>query len=250
MEMTTLILTLGLVATLAEALGASIIIFTKRWPQKFQDYLLAIGAGFIVALVLTNLIPESINSIGEVAPILIMLGYATLHLFEHTFIPHLHFGEETHTEHIVSGQASISIFFGFFIHAFFDGMAISIGLKFNYVIGLLLFIGIFLHKFPEGMTVASVLFASGKGTKKSFLLASLVGFATFIGTLTGLLIPEISSKVVGFIFAFISGIGLYVGTTDLIPEINNSKTKSAPIVVFLGMLLFYITAEFLHKLIH
>jgi ZIP family zinc transporter/zinc and cadmium transporter len=129
-------------------------------------------------------------------------------------------------------------------------MAISIGLKFNYVIGLLLFIGIFLHKFPEGMTVASVLFASGRGTKNSLFLASLVGFATFIGTLIGLLIPEISSKIVGFLFSFISGIGLYVGTTDLIPEINNSKTKSAPIVVFIGMLLFYITADFIHKLIH
>jgi zinc transporter ZupT len=100
------------------------------------------------------------------------------------------------------------------------------------------------------MTVASVLFASGKGTKNSLFLASLVGFATFIGTLIGLLIPEISSKIVGFLFSFISGIGLYVGTTDLIPEINNSKTKSAPIVVFIGMLLFYITADFIHKLIH
>lgn len=248
--MTTLILTLGLVATFAEVLGGSIIIFTKRWPQKFQDYMLAISAGFIIALVLTRLIPESINSIGESSAVLIMLGYATLHLFEHIFAPHFHFGEETHTEHIVSKPASISIFFGLFVHALFDGMAISIGLKFNYVIGLLLFIGIFLHKFPEGMTVASISFASGKGTKTSFLLASLVGFATFIGTLIGLLIPEISSKIIGFLFAFISGIGLYVGTTDLIPEINNSKTKYASLVVFLGMLLFYMTADFIHKLIH
>ncbi len=247
--MTGLILTLGLIATVAEVLGGSIIIFTRKWPQKFQDYLLAISAGFIIALVLTQLIPESINSVGEIAPILIMLGYATLHLFEHTLVPHLHFGEETHTEHIISKTASYSTFFGFFIHAFFDGMAIAIGLKFNYTIGLLLFIGIFLHKFPEGMTVASVLFASGKKTSTSFFLASLVGLATLVGILIGLIIPETGEKFTGFLFAFISGIGLYVGTTDLIPEINNSKTKLAPIVVFLGMLLFYITADILHKTI-
>ncbi len=247
--MTTLILTLGLIATVAEIFGGSIIIFTKRWPQKFQDYLLAISAGFIIALVLTQLIPESIKSIGEVAPILIMLGYATLHLFEHSLVPHLHFGEETHTEHIISRTASYSVFFGLFVHAFFDGMAIAISLKFNYIIGILLFIGVFLHKFPEGMTVASILFASGKKTSTSFLLASIVGLATLAGALTGLMIPQISEKVTGYMFAFISGIGLYVGTTDLIPEINNSKTKSAPLVVFMGMLLFYITADFLHKLI-
>lgn len=247
--MTSLILTLGLIATVAEILGGSIIIFTKRWPQKFQDYLLAISAGFIIALVLMQLIPESIKSIGEVAPILIMLGYATLHLFEHSLVPHLHFGEETHAERIISRTASYSIFFGLFVHAFFDGMAIAISLKFNYIIGILLFIGVFLHKFPEGMTVASVLSASGRKTSTSLLLASIVGLATFAGALTGLTIPKLSEKVTGYMFAFISGIGLYVGTTDLIPEINNSKTKLAPLIVFIGMLLFYITSDFLHKLI-
>lgn len=52
--MTILILTLGLVATIAEILGGLIIFFTQKWPRRFQDYLLAVGAGFIVALVLTQ----------------------------------------------------------------------------------------------------------------------------------------------------------------------------------------------------
>ncbi|MFN3135942.1 MAG: ZIP family metal transporter [Candidatus Kryptonium sp.] len=248
--MTTLILTLGLVATIAEILGGFIIILTQKWPQKFQDYMLAIAAGFIIALALTNLIPESIESVGEVAPILIMLGYATLHLFEHTLVPHLHFGEETHSEHVISKTASLSIFFALFVHAFFDGMAIAISLKFNYILGLLVFMGIFLHKFPEGMTVASVISASGKKVITSLILTSLVGFATFAGVLSALIIPLINPKLVGYLFAFISGIALYVGTTDLVPEINNSKTKLAPIVIFIGMLIFYIASDFLHKTIH
>ncbi len=248
--MTSLILTLGLIATLAEILGGFIIILTQKWPRKFQDYTLSIAAGFIIALVLTNLIPESIESIGEAASILIMVGYATLHLFEHTLVPHLHFGEETHSEHVLSKTASLSIFFGLFVHAFFDGMAIAISLKFNYILGLLVFMGVFLHKFPEGMTVASILSASGKKVITSLILTSIVGFATFAGVLSAFAIPLINPKLVGYLFAFISGIALYVGTTDLIPEINNSKTKFAPIVVFIGMLIFYIASDFLHKTIH
>lgn len=245
-----LILTLGLIATIAEFLGGLIIFFTRKWPHKFQDYTLAIGAGFIIALALTQLIPESISSIGESAPILIMLGYAMIHFFEHILASHLHFGEETHTEHMISKTASYSIFLGFFIHAFFDGMAISIGLKFNYIIGLLLFIGIFIHKFPEGMTVASVISASDKKISTSLILTFAVGFATFAGAVVGLLIPAMNEKLVGYLFAVISGISLYVGSTDLIPEINNSKTRLAPIVVFVGMLLFYMTSDLLHKAIH
>jgi len=110
--------------------------------------------------------------------------------------------------------------------------------------------GIFLHKFPEGMTVASVLSASGKKVITSLILTSLVGLATFAGVLSALIAPLISPKLTGYLFAFISGVGLYVGTTDLVPEINNSKTKLAPIVVFIGMLLFYIASDFLHKTIH
>ena len=74
--------------------------------------------------------------------------------------------------------------------------------------------GIFLHKFPEGMTVASVLSASGKKVITSLILTSLVGLATFAGDLSAILAPLIRPKHTGYLIAFKSGVGLYVGTTD------------------------------------
>jgi hypothetical protein len=40
-------------------------------------------------------------------------------------------------------------------------------------------------------------------------------------------------------FAFSAGIATYVGASDLIPEVNASKNRIVPLVVFGGILLFY-----------
>ncbi len=88
------IIVYGLVAASAEILGGSVVLMQKKWPQKIQEYLLALGAGFILALVLLDLIPVSITGIGPAAPLLILTGFSVMHFAEHTVVGHLHFGEE------------------------------------------------------------------------------------------------------------------------------------------------------------
>ena len=95
-----------------------------------------------------------------------LLGYAVLHFFEHTVVGHLHFGEETHREVMISPVASISTFTGLFIHAFFDGFAISAGMQFNFYLGLLVFFAVLLHKIPEGLTIATVMLAADAGADR------------------------------------------------------------------------------------
>jgi ZIP family zinc transporter/zinc and cadmium transporter len=165
--MSGLILVYGLVAAAAELLGGALIILRKEWPRTIQEYLLALSAGFILALVFIELVPESIHAIGAEAPLVMLLGYAVLHFFEHTVVGHLHFGEETHQEIMVTRAASVSAFVGLFIHAFFDGFAISVGMQFNYYLGVLIFIAVLLHKIPEGLTIASVMIVAKRGRRTS-----------------------------------------------------------------------------------
>jgi zinc transporter ZupT len=46
-------------------------------------------------------------------------------------------------------------------------------------------------------------------------------------------------------FAFSAGIAVYVGASDLIPEINKSKDRIPPLIVFAGMILFYVSERIL-----
>ena len=237
--MTFTIILFGLVAALAEILGGSLVVMRKEWPQRVQEYLLALGAGFILSLVFLELIPESIHALGSSAPVFILLGYAVLHFFEHTVVGHLHFGEETHREVMVSKVASIATFTGLFIHAFFDGFAISAGMQYNFYLGLLIFFAVLLHKIPEGLTIASVMLAADHRRKTAFLASGAIGVATMLRILSVFLLAVVNSRVVGIAFAFSAGAATYVGASDLIPEINHSRNRIIPLMVFGGMLLFY-----------
>jgi len=229
----------GIVAAAAELLGGSFVVLRKQWPKRVQEYLLALGAGFILALVFLELIPESLQAVGLRAPLYILLGYSVLHFFEHTIVGHLHFGEETHPEVMVSSIASVSTFVGLFIHSFFDGFAISVGMRYDFYLGLLIFFAVLLHKIPEGLTIASVMLAAAHRRRTAFLASAAIGVATVLGILSVFLLTDINESIVGAAFAFTAGIATYVGASDLIPEINHSRNRIIPLLVFGGMLLFY-----------
>jgi zinc transporter ZupT len=235
----TVILLFGLVAAGAEIAGAVIVLLRQRWPKKIQEYLIALGAGFILALAFSELIPESFTALGEVAAVFIIIGYAAIHLFEHTIVRHLHFGEETHHEVMVSKIASLSAYAGLFVHAFFDGFSISVGMHYNYFVGLLIFIAVLLHKVPEGMTIASIMISARHSRKTSLWASFGLGIATVLGTCMIFVFTGVEREITGIAFAVSAGAAVYVGATDLVPEINKSENRLAPIVVLLGMLLFY-----------
>lgn len=239
----------GLIAAAAEVIGGTLIVLRKEWPRKVQEYLLALSAGFILALVIFELIPESIKLLGNAASLYIIIGFGLIHFFEHTIVGHLHFGEETHHEIMVSKAASFSAFTGLFIHAFFDGFSISAGMNFNFSIGLLIFIAVLLHKIPEGLTVASIMLSANHPRRTAFFASLAIGVATMLGILLVFFLASVNQKAVGIAFALSAGAAMYVGASDLIPEINRSSNRITPLIVFGGMLLFYISKQLMENFV-
>ena len=140
---------------------------------------------------------------------------------------------------MVSRVASMSTFVGLFIHAFFDGFAISAGMQFNFYLGLLVFMAVLLHKIPEGLTIASVMLAAEHRRKTAFLASASIGVATMLGIVSVFILSAVSDQVIGMAFAFSAGIATYVGASDLIPEINKARNRLIPLMVFGGIALFY-----------
>ena len=229
----------GLVAAMAETVGGAIVVLRRQWPGRTQEYLLALSAGFILALVFLELIPESIEAAGAGAPIAMLAGYAALHFVEHTIVGHLHFGEETHHEVMITRAASMSTFGGLFLHSFFDGFAIGAALQFEHALGILVFVAVLLHKIPEGLTIASVMLAARHSRRTALIASAAVGCATLLGVAAVPIIARDSEILLGYALAFSAGIATYVGATDLVPEINASRNRVVPVVVFAGFLLLY-----------
>jgi hypothetical protein len=85
----------------------------------------------------------------------VLVGYLVVHLTQHSLTPHFHFGEETHTEAMVSRGVGVFALVGLLPHSFFDGVAISAGFLEHDNLGKLIFLGILLHKVPTGVSLAA-----------------------------------------------------------------------------------------------
>jgi len=248
-NVTLFIIIAGAVAAGAEILGGIFVARRREVSHRIQEYLIALGAGFLLALVMIDLLPESIQNIGTTAPLWMLIGFSVIHFVEHTVVKHLHFGEETHAEAMVSKVASYSAFWGLFIHAFFDGLAISSGMYYNFSLGVMIFLAITLHKFPEGLTIASIMLASNQTKQTSLRASAGIAIGTMLGILMIFFLQNVDPKITGYAFAFSAGAALYISASDLIPEINRSENRVLSLVVFVGMMLFYGSGLLLHEII-
>jgi zinc transporter ZupT len=129
---------------------------------------------------------------------------------------------------------------GLTLHAFFDGMSISAAAEASPTLGFLVFFAVLLHKIPEGLTVASVMVAGKHSTNEARTASFVLALATIVGAAMVMLFVTLDETWIGFLFAFSAGSSVYVGACDLIPEINKTRGRKAPLLVFLGMMLFYI----------
>src|SRR2546429_9396911 len=168
-------------AASANVLGG-VIVSSGKWARQSLRYFIALGSGFMLGTVFLEMLPESI-ALTKSAPALVLLGYLLVHMFEHTFASHLHFGEETHHDEVVNPAVGISAFVGMLVHTFFDGVAIAAGFIVSPSVGLLIFLAVLLHKIPDGFTISSIVINSGHSKRSAPGSASTLGGSNPSGAL-------------------------------------------------------------------
>jgi ZIP family zinc transporter/zinc and cadmium transporter len=225
-------LILGAIAALADVAGGLVLVRAKG-VERYLRYFVALGAGFLMATALLEMMPEGLklNPNSTLGPILIMGGYCVVHLLEHTINAHFHYGEETHHEEFVSRRTGNSVLAGLSLHALFDGVAIGSGFLVTNWLGWLIFLAILLHKAPEGFTMASVMLASGRSRTTAFYSAVALAAATIAGVLVIELIPS----WLPYGLPLSAGVALYVGASDLVPEVNREPGIRMALVFFAGV---------------
>jgi ZIP family zinc transporter/zinc and cadmium transporter len=223
-------LILGTIAALADVLGGLVLV-RARGIERYLRYFVALGAGFLMATALLEMMPEGIRLSPRLGPVLIMAGYCVVHLLEHTINAHFHYGEETHQNELVSRHTGNSVMAGLSVHALFDGVAIGSGFLVSGWLGWLIFLAILLHKAPEGFTMASVMLASGR--TRSAALYSAIALAG--ATLAGVLVIELIPSWLSYGLPISAGVAIYVGASDLVPEVNREPGIRMALMFFAGV---------------
>ncbi|NTU69326.1 ZIP family metal transporter [bacterium] len=233
---------LGIVAALASLIGSLIVLTRKKVTDKFLFYFISIGAGFILAATVFDMIPEALK-LSEFAGFYILGGFFLIHFFEHVFSEHFHFGEETHSD-AINKKTAWAIMVAFLVHTFLDGVAISSGFSVSAIVGIIIFGAVVLHKIPDGLTIASVMLASGRTKKGAFAASLILALATVAGSIWAAAFSQFSSVFLGIS----AGVFMHIAATDLIPEVVKKRSILYSLLLLLGVLMYSVSEILLIKL--
>jgi zinc and cadmium transporter len=237
-------LSYALLAAGANLLGGFLITASSRGGRAMQRLLIAFGAGFMLATAFAGMVPHAMEA-GSAAAAGILLGYLLVHLTQHVVTPHFHFGEETHHDAMVSRWVGITALLGLLLHTFFDGVAIASGFGVARWLGVMVFAAILLHKIPEGVTLASIMLASGNSRRRALGAVALLG----ISTVAGVLLTEQVGALARHGLALSAGVTIYVAASNLVPEVQKTRSAAAAGAVFAGAGLAYAALHLLRGVV-
>ncbi len=217
----------------ANLAGAAAVAVRRRWSDLSLELLTALSAGFMISVALVDMVPDAIVQGGEGAAVAVLLGFMIVHLTQHAFVGHFHFGHETH---VVTARVSASALVGLLLHTFIDGVAIASAFTVSRGLGLLVFGAIFLHKFPEGLAISSLTLAAGGSRKAAVGSAALLAAATVVGVLTTSAIAPLAQ----YGLALSGGVTLYVGASNLVPEFQGKSGWAHSLAFFGGAAMYFL----------
>jgi len=218
-------------AALANVAGAAAVTWRAGWSVRALETLIALAAGFMVSVAMLDMLPHALATGGSTAAAVALAGFLAVHLTQHTFAAHFHFGEETHA---VTRAVSVSALIGLMLHTVVDGVAIASATQAGAALGTLVFVAIALHKLPEGLAIASLFLAAGATRARAFLAAAALGVATVAGALITPHVPALSR----WGLALSAGVTLYVGASNLIPEFQSKRRWMLQAGFFAGVGLY------------
>lgn len=230
-----------LLAAAANVAGGFIIFVRKDWSDRGMHALMALSAGLLLAIAVLDLIPEVVPA-SPLSPVFILVGILIIFFTQQFVMPHSHVGKNNdHIAHFQGTVASSTV--GMLIHTFFDGFSIVASFELDFRLGITVFVALLLHKIPDGITISSIVFSLTQNKKKALGSAILMGVSTLGGAvlgwlLTGVYFPNEMMLVVALSIS--AGIFLYVAGTDLLPSINAARDRLLPLLVFLGILIYFL----------
>lgn len=231
----------AVVSLIGTMVGAFIGVSLKNPTEKLLGILLSIATGIIISIIFLELIPDSIEHIGFLKSlVVILIGIGIIYLIDQ-FIKGASDKDDMAPIKINHTKVAILMALGLIMHNFPEGIIMGFGFAKGSGLGLKMSILISIHDIPEGIAIAAPLIAAGKKPYKILWYSFLVAFPTVIGAWMGIIMNTISTTFLGYSIAFASGIMIYVAFGQMLPESNElNKSYTNTMWIILGIIFGFI----------
>ena len=222
-----------LLTWLVTALGAALVLFTRRAHPLLMDALLAFGAGVMLASSYFSLLSPGVEmALAQHQPAWLVMsagflcGGGLLLLSDHIM-------QRCTPNFLVSAgnhRRSALLVTSITLHNIPEGLAIGVGFgalaaattPAALTSAWLLAIGIALQNYPEGAAVSLPLRREGMNRRKAFFFGQLSGAVEPIAGVLGCLLAVYVQSVLPFALSFAAGAMVLVVIAELVPESQRS----------------------------
>lgn len=229
----------GIAMSCIAFVGSAIFLFSGEMLAKILLPLVAFSAGALIGGALFHLIPASLEAGSDTGATFLWVAAGFTVFFALEQFLHWHHCERADTD--CRKPLTYLILIGDGLHNFIGGLAIAGTFMLDVRLGIAAWFAAAAHELPQELGDMGVLLYGGWSKMK----ATLFNFVSALTFLAGGLIAYWLSYgyEIWFLIPFAAGNFLYIGASDLIPEINRHEKLSVNLVHFLafsgGMFLLY-----------
>jgi zinc and cadmium transporter len=220
----------GLLMSAIALVGSATLLLRPATLDRIVMPLVAFAAGSLLGGAFFHMLPAAAAANPDLGRVFLwtMLGFALFFALEQFL--HWHHCHRASAD--CKKPLTYLILFGDGLHNFLGGLGVAGVFLIDVRLGITAWLAAAAHEVPQELGDFGVLIHGG-WKRRSALLFNLLSGSTF---LLGGLVTWFASKTidVGFLVPFAAGNFLYIGASDLVPEVNKHRDLSGGIVHFLA----------------
>ncbi|SMO89689.1 ZIP family metal transporter [Fodinibius sediminis] len=223
------IITTGLLMSAIAMVGSVTLILKEKTLRKIQTPLVAFAAGSLIGGAFLHIIPAGLTEYKEDSFFLwILTGFGLFFVLEQF----LHWRHCQLDREDRRKPLTYLILIGDGLHNFIGGLAIGGTFLIDSKLGLMAWLAAAAHEIPQELGDFAVL-VHGGWKKSAALLFNVLSGLTFL--LGGIIAFFVSQQIdVDFLIPFAAGNFIYIGASDLVPEVNKHESLFFNFIHFLS----------------
>ena len=206
--------------------------------QRYLLYIMAFSSGLVIGIAFLDLIPEvAAAAFHEGIPIrslmvTVLMGFLAIFLLEKLTIIH---GEKQHDAPGHHHNVGLAGALGLSFHSFLDGLAIGVGFAAGPKTGLVVLVAVVAHDFADGLNTVTFMLATRNNARRTITLLVIDAIAPVVGALCASVL-QLDPRIVAFQLSFFAGFLLYLGASDLLPQVHERPKTGLIAFTIAGLL--------------
>jgi zinc and cadmium transporter len=197
-------------------------LLSERWLARHQATLVGFAAGAMLAAVFLDILPESVRSFGDRGALgWAFGGFVAMALLE--WLLGSHHRPETGTP---PRTLPMSLLISDALHNFCDGAAVAAAFLVSRHAGMGVALSVIAHELPQEVGDYAILRAAGWSRRRGLFALAGVQLTAALGAVGVVLAAQRLQTVTAAVLAIAAGTFLYIGATDLLPEVHSGRTPT------------------------